>query len=334
MRTTLKDIAEELQVSTNTVSKALNHKAKVSEELRAKIIETARRLGYEKNTYASRLSQKPITIGVLINGYDKNYYQYTLRGFQKAEMQLADCKVFFDIRIVEIDSYTEENSVKIVDEFVANGVQGIIFNDCHFSALQRLLDSLNEKNIYAALLNYDSDRMKRSFSMTNDYEIAAGLACDIFKMKLDIRERIILYSQVDASYSGKCFLEAFSRQANEHHFKNITIASSRQEFFDVMAEDAGGIYVAHARYLEVCSYLKKHFAPENKPCLVVSDIYEQAAPFVEDGTIDAIIYQKPQKQAFDAALAMYHAIFEGSVAEEKKKIIPLLLLKSNYQKYL
>ena len=153
MRTTLKDIAEELQVSTNTVSKALNHKAKVSEELRAKIIETARRLGYEKNTYASRLSQKPITIGVLINGYDKNYYQYTLRGFQKAERQLADCKVFFDIRIVEIDSYTEENSVKIVDEFVANGVQGIIFNDCHFSALQRLLDSLNEKNIYAALLN-------------------------------------------------------------------------------------------------------------------------------------------------------------------------------------
>ncbi len=334
MRTTLKDIAEELQVSTNTVSKALNHKAKVSEELRAKIIETARRLGYEKNTYASRLSQKPITIGVLINGYDKNYYQYTLRGFQKAERQLADCKVFFDIRIVEIDSYTEENSVKIVDEFVANGVQGIIFNDCHFSALQRLLDSLNEKNIYAALLNYDSDQMKRSFSMTNDYEIAAGLACDIFKMKLDIRERIILYSQVDASYSGKCFLEAFSRQANEHHLKNITIASSRQEFFDVMAEDAGGIYVAHACYLEVCSYLKKHFAPENKPCLVVSDIYEQAAPFVEDGTIDAIIYQKPQKQAFDAALAMYHAIFEGSVAEEKKKIIPLLLLKSNYQKYL
>lgn len=334
MRTTLKDIAEELQVSTNTVSKALNHKAKVSEELRAKIIETARRLGYEKNTYASRLSQKPITIGVLINGYDKNYYQYTLRGFQKAERQLADCKVFFDIRIVEIDSYTEENSVKIVDEFVANGVQGIIFNDCHFSALQRLLDSLNEKNIYAALLNYDSDQMKRAFSMTNDYEIAAGLACDIFKMKLDIRERIILYSQVDASYSGKCFLEAFSRQANEHHFKNITIASSRQEFFDVMAEDAGGIYVAHACYLEVCSYLKKHFAPENKPCLVVSDIYEQAVPFVEDGTIDAIIYQKPQKQAFDAALAMYHAIFEGSVAEEKKKIIPLLLLKSNYQKYL
>lgn len=334
MRTTLKDIAEELQVSTNTVSKALNHKAKVSEELRAKIIETARRLGYEKNTYASRLSQKPITIGVLINGYDKNYYQYTLRGFQKAERQLADCKVFFDIRIVEIDSYTEENSVKIVDEFVANGVQGIIFNDCHFSALQRLLDSLNEKNIYAALLNYDSDQMKRAFSMTNDYEIAAGLACDIFKMKLDIRERIILYSQVDASYSGKCFLEAFSRQANEHHFKNITIASSRQEFFDVMAEDAGGIYVAHACYLEVCSYLKKHFAPENKPCLVVSDIYEQAVPFVEDGTIDAIIYQKPQKQAFDTALAMYHAIFEGSVAEEKKKIIPLLLLKSNYQKYL
>lgn len=334
MRITLKDIAEELQVSTNTVSKALNHKAKVSEELREKIIETARRLGYEKNTYASRLSQKPITIGVLINGYDKNYYQYTLRGFQKAERQLADCKVFFDIRIVEIDSYTEENSVKIVDEFVANGVQGIIFNDCHFSALQRLLDSLNEKNIYTALLNYDSDQMKRSFSMTNDYEIAAGLACDIFKMKLDIRERIILYSQADASYSGKCFLEAFSRQANEHHFENITIASSRQEFFDVMAEDAGGIYVAHASYLEVCSYLKKHFAPENKPCLVVSDIYEQAAPFVEDGTIDAIIYQKPQKQAFDAALAMYHAIFEGSVAEEKKKIIPLLLLKSNYQKYL
>ena len=42
MRVTMNDIAKKLNVSVNTVSKALGGKAKISEEMRNKIIKTAK----------------------------------------------------------------------------------------------------------------------------------------------------------------------------------------------------------------------------------------------------------------------------------------------------
>ncbi len=334
IRATLKDIANELNISTNTVSKALNDKAKVSDELREKIKETAERLGYEKNAHASRLSQKPIVIGVLINGYDENYYRYTLKGLKKAEAQLFDSKVSFDIRIVDIDCNTEKNSKKACDEFVANGVRGIIFNDCNFKSLRQIIGDLNEKNIYSALLNYDYKEADRSFSMTNNYEIAVGLALDVLKMKLNNEDTIALYPQIDKSENGKNFIKYFKKLSKEYNFKNIITVFSDDELFDTIKKrNVRGIYISHASYLNVCNYIRT-IDSRKKPCLVVSDIYDAAVPFVEDGTIDAVIYQEPQKQAFDTAMAMYRAIFERNIAEDKLKITPLLILRSNYKKYL
>ena len=135
MRITLKDIAKELNISVNTVSKALNNKSKVSKELSKKIKETAERLGYEKNVLASSLSKNPIKIGVLIVGFDENYYQYTIKGLKQAENDLRDNKVSLDIKVVGIDNDTEKKSIEIINGFIKKGVSGIIFNDYNFEGL-------------------------------------------------------------------------------------------------------------------------------------------------------------------------------------------------------
>src|SRR5574344_1451397 len=65
----LSDIAEQLQVSTVTVSKALANKDGVSEELRRKIKELALSMGYTSQPSASsgvKNSQSTGNIGVLI----------------------------------------------------------------------------------------------------------------------------------------------------------------------------------------------------------------------------------------------------------------------------
>ena len=67
----LKDIAEKLEVSPGTVSKALNDKQGVGNDLRQKIKEEAKNMGYKPNPIAQRLStNKSNTIGVFMLNRD------------------------------------------------------------------------------------------------------------------------------------------------------------------------------------------------------------------------------------------------------------------------
>ena len=63
---TIKDIAEECNVSITTVSNVLNGKAKVGEQTKQRILEVIQKRGYRPNTIAQGLrSQKTKTIGII-----------------------------------------------------------------------------------------------------------------------------------------------------------------------------------------------------------------------------------------------------------------------------
>lgn len=74
-RTTLKDIAETLGMSVNTVSRALNGKDSVSEATREQIKAEAQRLGYVPNSLArSLVLGSPMTIGMVITNPSNPFY--------------------------------------------------------------------------------------------------------------------------------------------------------------------------------------------------------------------------------------------------------------------
>lgn len=58
MRVTIKDIAKKLNISTAAVSKALNNLSGVSEDLRERVKEAAKEMGYTPNLIAKNLVQK------------------------------------------------------------------------------------------------------------------------------------------------------------------------------------------------------------------------------------------------------------------------------------
>lgn len=67
MAVTIKDIAREAGISVSAVSKALNGKSDIGDELKQRIRSIAEELGYKKNMLASRLvTMKSNTIGVFI----------------------------------------------------------------------------------------------------------------------------------------------------------------------------------------------------------------------------------------------------------------------------
>ncbi len=81
---TIYDIAKLLKLSSATVSRALKDNPVISPSTRISVQETASKLGYRRNNYASNLrEQKSYTIGILLHELQSNFIKNVLSGIEK-----------------------------------------------------------------------------------------------------------------------------------------------------------------------------------------------------------------------------------------------------------
>ena len=75
MKITIKDIAKALEISTTTVSKAMNDYSDIGSETKKKVKEYAEKIGYEPNIHASFLrTKKTKLIGIIVPNLNTNFY--------------------------------------------------------------------------------------------------------------------------------------------------------------------------------------------------------------------------------------------------------------------
>ena len=83
-RTTIYDIAKELDITAASVSRALNNNPKISESTRKLVIETAAKMNYKQNKLALALrSGKSFNVGVIVPRIDSNFFASVIRGIEE-----------------------------------------------------------------------------------------------------------------------------------------------------------------------------------------------------------------------------------------------------------
>lgn len=83
-KTTIYDIAEKLNITAATVSRALNGNTKISEATRKLVSATAKEMNYEQNKLALALkSGKSFNIGVIVPRIDSNFFASVIRGIEE-----------------------------------------------------------------------------------------------------------------------------------------------------------------------------------------------------------------------------------------------------------
>ena len=80
---TLKDVAERAQVSRATVSRVLNNNPKVAEDLRVRVLDAIRQLGYQPNRAARRLrASSSDVLGLIISDIENPFFTSVVRGVE------------------------------------------------------------------------------------------------------------------------------------------------------------------------------------------------------------------------------------------------------------
>lgn len=132
MVSTLKDIATRLNVSPATISRALNGKAGVSEELRQRVFEVASELNFAPNVAARGLAgAKTFAVGFVVSrsliGTDNPFYDHIMIG---VEQELEKCGYHLVATTVDDDQFKHDNLPPGLDR---RRLDGLIVAGCELS---------------------------------------------------------------------------------------------------------------------------------------------------------------------------------------------------------
>jgi DNA-binding LacI/PurR family transcriptional regulator len=124
---TIGNIANQLKISTSTVSRALNNNPLISEPVRKKIHTLAKKLNYQPNVIARKLAlQRNRTIGYIGSGFTTPFYTPIFEVYQ-SEMIKRNYHFF-----ISNSGFSNETEHECISTFVKDRVEGIIVDPLQY----------------------------------------------------------------------------------------------------------------------------------------------------------------------------------------------------------
>jgi LacI family transcriptional regulator len=114
-RVTIHDIANELNTTASTVSRALQDHPRISKEMKKAVWELAQKLNYQPNSMASSLRKgRGNTIGVIIPRIDRYFFSSVIRGIEDVAYEAG-------YNVIICQSYDSADREKAIVETLING---------------------------------------------------------------------------------------------------------------------------------------------------------------------------------------------------------------------
>ncbi len=228
MPVTLKDIAQELDLSVNAVSRALRNMSDIGPETTKLVQETAQKLGYRKNLAASYLkTAKSMMFGIIVPDICNPVFSYMYKGVEKICNQT-------DYTLMLGNSNENKNKEsKLIDNMVAHGVDGIFIVPSKES--DAIYPRIEQANIPCVLLQRKGKDQEFNFVQSNDYEGGYLVAKHLYD--LGHRKFLLVFTDMQISsarerYNG--FLAFLNEQnINEDSIELLVCDSTRSGGYDV-----------------------------------------------------------------------------------------------------
>lgn len=198
-KSTIKDIARDLNLAVSTVSRAFTPHASCHPETRQQILEYAKKIHYTPNSAARALiTRKTRKIAFVTHTFENKIFKdllpdlFHLAGEHHYDLQL---------NLATPDSELEE---KLLTNLASGAIDGAIVYTPHFSTPSRLIDRLLEKRVPVVLLDHTG--YPQTPSICRNFK-AAGKAVTNYLLRKNYRDIVFVYD-VDDDPRKEGFLEA------------------------------------------------------------------------------------------------------------------------------
>lgn len=168
----IKVLADQLQLSVSTISKALRDSYEISDETKKKVLELATRLNYVPNPYASSLRRKKSkTIAVVLPEVADNFFSLAINGIQS----IAETKGYHVLIYLSHEKFANEKT--ILEDCQSGRVDGVLISISSETNTADHINKLQANNIPVVFFDREQQSTETARVTTNDFEcgyLAAG----------------------------------------------------------------------------------------------------------------------------------------------------------------
>lgn len=164
-RTTIKDIANELNISPAAVSKALHNDSRISEKTKAAVKRVAKELNYQPNHLASALRRgKSNLVGVIVPKTNSNFFSSVIE-----QLEAVLNKAGYHIIITQSNE-SFEKECKNIDTLLYTQVDGIIASMANETVDLSYYEKIKSNGIPLILFDRGENDLNVDYIGINDYE--------------------------------------------------------------------------------------------------------------------------------------------------------------------
>lgn len=343
--TGVKEIARRAGVSIATVDRVLHNRTGVSPATKAKILTIIKELDYQPNIFARRLSSnKTMSIAVLIPSAsaESAFWDLPRQGINKAAAEIAAYGVaihefLFDQD--EVNTFEEQVSKVLGGDYAA-----VVLAPMFVDRAQQFLDACDRKKMPCVLINSDLPAHDNRWYYGPDlfqsgkmgghllrYLLPKGniLLVNISK-ELDAHHHLLRKEEGLRAYLSANGLKQDLYKIDIRHTNYSAIAKAldakREEMPPVDA-----VFVTNSRVASVARYMEEQQLAEK--ILIGYDFIPENINYLERGTIDFLICQKPFEQGYRAIKGLCSKLIYD-VDMDRVNFMPIdLVTKENLKSY-
>jgi LacI family transcriptional regulator len=252
----IKQLAQQLNLSISTVSRALNDSYDINPQTRKKVLELAKKLNYQPNPHASSLRKhKSKTIAVVVPEIANNFFALAINGIQSAAREKGYHVLIY---VTNESDQIESESLK----HLQNGrIDGLLISVSNKTVNDDTLHHIQEQGTPVVFFDRVRDDFETAKVTTDDFE-SGFKAAEHLNMQGCKR---IAYLQISKKLSiGMNRMRGYQEAVKKHHLPDdkrliIDCVDDRQRNYTLLQallqsrERPDGIF-ASVEHLAITSY--------------------------------------------------------------------------------
>lgn len=331
MSITFKQLAEICGVSRATVDRVINNRGKVAPEVEQRIRTAAEQYGFKPNQVGRALAlvRNPIKIGVLVHLTRIDFFQELLKGVYAGQKEVGI--LGGQVIIKEQEDFDAERQIHLLNELVAEGVNGIALSPTQSGQLRERLDQLSQSGIPIVTFNTELDGFEKLCHVGVDNIQGGRIGAYIMSLLLNGQGgKVLIISGYENQQSNFLRLDGFTSEC-AMRYSNIKTAGiemnkdDERQSYEITKEairknpDLAGIYMISNGLGGTCRALEE-CGLADKIKLIGYDLLPVTEEYLKKGVIDFVIDQDAHGQGSIPANLLFDYLFSGKKPKSDRMI--------------